>query len=90
MVLRRPKLARYVSDEDATVFVDSIVGVAEMHNDPTAGTRVLRDPDDEYLVALTTEAQADLIVSGDHDLLEAMIVATVVSPRGLVERLEEQ
>lgn len=87
-VLHRPKLASYVSDEDATAFVDSIVGVAEMHNNPKARTGVLRDPADEYLVGLAIDASVDLILSGDHDLLDASVTPEVVSPRGALERVE--
>jgi putative PIN family toxin of toxin-antitoxin system len=89
-VLTRSKLARYVSAEDAIAFVDAIVGAAEMHDDPAVRDRTLRDPDDEYLVALANEASADLIVSGDHDLLDASVTPAVVDPRRFLERLREQ
>ena len=89
-VLRRPKLAPYVSGEDATAFVDSIIGTAEMHQDPQAHPGALRDPADEYLVGLAVEANADLIVSGDRDLLDASIPMAVISPRALLERLAER
>ena len=89
-VLRRPKLAPYVSGEDATAFVDSIIGTVEMHPDPEARPGVLRDPVDEYLVGLAVEANADLIVSGDRDLLDASVPMAVVSPRALLERLAER
>jgi putative PIN family toxin of toxin-antitoxin system len=89
-VLTRPKLARYVSAEEAAAFVDAIFGAVEMHDDPEIRQQVLRDPDDEYLVALANEASADLIVSGDHDLLDASVTPAVVDPRELLERLQEQ
>jgi putative PIN family toxin of toxin-antitoxin system len=89
-VLTRPKLARYVSRDDVAAFVDAIVGAAEMHDDPEIRQEVLRDPDDEYLVALGRGASADLIVSGDHDLLDASVTPAVIDPRRFLERLQEQ
>ncbi len=38
--------------------------------DPVDPARVLRDPDDDYLLALATSAGAEAIVTGDKDLLE--------------------
>ena len=69
-----------MSREDATAFVDSIIGTAEMRPDPEAHPGVLRDPADEYLVGLAVEASADLIVSGDRDLLDASVPIAVVGP----------
>jgi predicted nucleic acid-binding protein len=40
-------------------------------------------------VALAIEANADLIVSGDRDLLDASVTPATVSPRGLLERLQQ-
>ena len=88
-VLQRPKLAPYVSGDDATAFVAAMVGTVEMRTDPESRPVGLRDPADEFLVALAVEAHADLIVSGDRDLLDASITPAVVDPRVLLERLEE-
>jgi uncharacterized protein len=38
--------------------------------DPKDIEGVLRDPDDDYLVALAQEAGAEAIVTGDKDLLD--------------------
>ena len=89
-VLGRPKLAPFVSAEEASELVDSLLGSAEMHDDPPARLAVLRDPADEYLVALAMAASADLIASGDRDLLDASGAPAVVSPRQLLERLQPQ
>lgn len=43
---------------------------ADVRPDPTAPPRRVRDPDDDYLVALTEAADATL-VTGDADLLDA-------------------
>jgi uncharacterized protein len=40
------------------------------HEDPSDVEAVLRDPDDDYLLALAREGNAKAIVTGDHDLLD--------------------
>ena len=87
-VLARPKLEPYVTPDEAATLVDAIVGTAEEHDDPGSGARLLRDPGDEYLVALATATGADLVVSGDRDLLEGSVTPSVVTPRELLARLE--
>ena len=48
-----------------------------------------RDPDDDYLVALTVSTDATMLVSGDRDLRELEHPGTDVrTPRGAVEALE--
>lgn len=37
--------------------------------EPTELPRIVRDPDDDHVLACARAAQADLIVSGDQDLL---------------------
>jgi putative PIN family toxin of toxin-antitoxin system len=86
-VLARPKLQPYASPDEVATLVDAIVGTAEEHADPAIRTRRLRDPDDEYLVALAMATGADLVVSGDRDLLDGAVAVDVVSPRELFDRL---
>jgi hypothetical protein len=51
---------------------------------PTTG-----DPKDDYLVALHRNCQADLLVSGDSDLLDlAADDVTVLTPGALLDRLQ--
>lgn len=87
-VLARPKLRPFITLDAAETFVDSIVGTSEEHRDPTPGARQLRDPGDEYLVALATAARADLIVSGDRDLLDATLTPRVLTPSHLLDQLQ--
>lgn len=48
-----------------------------------------RDPADDYLVALAHATEAELLVSGDRDLLDAPDLRTpVVTPRLFLDRLE--
>ena len=52
---------------------DIVAGISEAairSPDPKEPEAVLRDPKDEYLVALAKASDADAIVTGDRDLLE--------------------
>lgn len=68
LVLARPRLRRWISEEDAHEFVRQLATKADMQTDgrPTHHTR---DPDDDYLVALAQLPDVTGLVSGDDDLL---------------------
>lgn len=65
---------RYFQDRfdarDLAGIVTSVTGVATMYDDPVRVELLLRDPDDDYLVALAQESGAEAIVGGDKDLLD--------------------
>jgi len=48
-----------------------------------------KDPDDQWIVSAATEGNADVLVSGDQDLLEIAdnIQIRILSPRGFWEAL---
>ena len=66
----RPRLRKWISLEDATQFVDNIATLVDLVDDPVQIRAETRDQDDDYLVALARGHNADVIVSGDNDLLE--------------------
>jgi uncharacterized protein len=70
VLLGRPKLRRFVTVEVASVLIDTIEALVEMEADPVVIEPILRDPKDDYLVALARQSNAKYIVSGDKDLLE--------------------
>lgn len=49
--------------------LDELQRLAEVIKPPALDTPVCRDPDDDEVLALGVAAKADLIVSGDDDLL---------------------
>lgn len=55
---------------DLDGIVTSVTSVGRMHDDPARIESLLRDADDDYLVALARETGAEAIVSGDKDLLD--------------------
>lgn len=86
-VLARPKFAAYITPSEATEFVARVRRRATILDDPAETSARTRDPDDDYLVALASHAQA-ILVTGDRDLLDATLPdITVVSPRQLADRL---
>jgi uncharacterized protein len=71
VVIRRRKfrtiLAR--SDTDPQRMLRELRRLVEIVNPPPLATPVSRDPDDDEVLAIAIAARADLIVSGDSDLL---------------------
>ena len=56
--------------EDREVVLTALERIALMRPDPASPPAVLRDPNDDYLVALAIDAEAEAIVTGDRDLLD--------------------
>lgn len=68
----------------AIELLTSLEGAADLVDDPSDVIAVVRDPGDDYLVALAREASADAIVTGDLDLLALpRSTVTVLAPRDL-------
>jgi putative PIN family toxin of toxin-antitoxin system len=89
-VLRRDRFRRYLSLEEVDEYSGEIEGLCRMVDDPDPVPAVLRDPDDDYLVALASESGADAIVSGDLDLHEATgLPVDVLTPPEALTRLAE-
>ena len=70
VLIARPRLRKWITMEDATEFVDAIATLVDLVDDPVQIRAETRDQDDDYLVALARGHNADVIVSGDNDLLE--------------------
>jgi putative PIN family toxin of toxin-antitoxin system len=89
-VLSRPRIRTRLSADDAQLFLADVAAQVVMLADPLDPPTVCRDPDDDYLVALAIIAGADVLVSGDDDLLAvepARAGVEVMTPRQLVDRL---
>ena len=68
-VLAYPKLQRYYTDEVRTRFVALVMALSEVVDLPETIPRICRDPDDDRVIACAVVGAADLIISGDDDLL---------------------
>lgn len=69
-VLMRPKFRSYLSEDNARRFVTAVTVLGRLHPDPDVRSGATRDPDDDYLIALSSESDADYLVSGDTHLVE--------------------
>lgn len=89
-VLARPKFRDHVDAHVCAEYVARIRRHATLATDPADVPAVTRDPADDYLVALARATDAEAVVSGDRDLVDAgLSVPAVLTPRQLVERLGE-
>jgi putative PIN family toxin of toxin-antitoxin system len=89
-VLDYPKLRRYLTEDQAARLLLAIENAALARPDPDQITRVCRDPADDYLFALAG-AYADVLVSGDKDVLEATEPGVrVLTPTGFAEILRNR
>ncbi len=87
-MLGRPKFERWSSQGRASAYIAALRASSELRSDvPSAQPIEVRDPGDHYLVSLGQEAEADLLVSVDHDLLDAELDVPVVDPAVFVAGL---
>lgn len=68
-VVHRPKIARYLSDAIAAQFLQVLLNRLDLVQ-VVSKVKVCRDPDDDYLLAICQDAQADFLLTGDKDLLD--------------------
>jgi putative PIN family toxin of toxin-antitoxin system len=69
--LRKPYfLERAGGERGVQDIVAAITQAAVVAEDPIDPEPLLRDPDDDYLVALARETNAEAIITGDKDLLD--------------------
>jgi putative PIN family toxin of toxin-antitoxin system len=68
-VLAYPKLQRYYAEEDRTRFVALVMALSEGVELPETIPRICRDADDDRVIAYAVVGEADVIVTGDEDLL---------------------
>ncbi len=87
-MLGRPKFDRWTGNERAALWIASLSAGGDHRDDPDTPPVGIRDPKDEYLVALGRRPDVDVVVSGDGDLLEAELDGLkVVGPAEFLEML---
>ena len=69
VLVDRDSMRRWISTRDARLYVERLSTTADVSEDPGSGPPLTRDRDDDVVVYLARENDADLIVSGDADLL---------------------
>jgi putative PIN family toxin of toxin-antitoxin system len=68
--LRKPYFRELIDDQEIAEAVSIIRDAGTMLDDPTDPPAVLRDPTDDYLVALAQKSGVEAIVTSDGDLLD--------------------
>ncbi len=68
--LKKPYFRARLSEMEAREAVDAYSAVAVMLEDPSDVEPILRDTEDDYLVALARDSDAEAIITGDNDLLD--------------------
>ena len=90
-VLGRDKFRRYVSEAEADAYVALIRSEAVVRADPRPSAEPLSaDPDDEYLIDLARDAQADALVTGDAHLLDLRAIIPAMTPAEFLETLPDR
>lgn len=86
-VLSRPKFDSYVSLEDRQQFIRVLNRIAERVT-ITAPVKACRDPRDDKFLEVSLHGDADLIATGDRDLLvlHPFRGLDILSPRQYLER----
>ena len=90
-VLAYPKLQRYYAGDERTRFVALVMALSEVVDLPETIPRVCRDPDDDRVIACAVVGNADVIVSGDEDLLtlERVGSSPILTAAQFLEMLEQ-
>lgn len=87
-VLARDRFRVWVTSEQVAEYIDAVRQRAELVDDPEEIRPLSRDPDDDYLIALSREQGADALVSGDADLTTLELDdLDIITPRQLLDRL---
>jgi len=68
--LRKPYFLERIDESAVDDIVTGIAEAATVVDDPVDFEAILRDRDDDYLIALARQTDAEAIVTGDHDLLD--------------------
>jgi putative PIN family toxin of toxin-antitoxin system len=85
-VLTREKFDQYASWERRHELLEALADQSTVV-EPTVAVDVCRDPDDNKFLELAVEGDADLIISGDSDLLSLHPFEgiAILSPAGFLE-----
>jgi putative PIN family toxin of toxin-antitoxin system len=84
--LLKPKLAKYISTKDSFAFVKRI-GNTALCIDVNETITVCRDPKDNKYLELAISGKADLIITGDADLLvlHPYLGISIVTPKYFID-----
>jgi putative PIN family toxin of toxin-antitoxin system len=89
-VILRDKFNKYVSLEARKLFIDGLRTIG-LHINIEGTIRICRDPKDNMFLELAVNGQADIIISGDQDLLVLKEIEgiKIISPKEFLEYVKE-
>ena len=92
LVLHYPRLQLYYTPETRLRFVALVAALSELIELPDAVPPICRDPEDNWVIACAVAGKADVIVSGDHDLLDLGQVGgiSILTAREFLSRLRNE
>lgn len=76
-VLRYPRLQRFYDAAERDRFVALIAAVSELVETPEEVPVISRDAADDHVIACAVAGRANVIVSGDRDLLDLQVVGRI-------------
>jgi putative PIN family toxin of toxin-antitoxin system len=88
--LKLPKVRKYVrAPGEAVLWLADLAAVADLANDTGRVKGVSRDPDDDAVLSAAMEGRANVIVTGDEDLLalEEYEGIAILTPRAFLEMM---
>jgi uncharacterized protein len=87
-VLAYPKLQAVIGDADELIELLALTAIVVT---PTQTVTISRDPDDDRLIEAAQTAHADVIVTGDQDLLTLghLDQIEILTPREFLETLQQ-
>jgi putative PIN family toxin of toxin-antitoxin system len=68
-VIEDPKIAKYTSEKDVTIFLNTLKNAARIVQVKSKFKAVKEDPDDDTIIQTAYDSEADYIISGDKHLL---------------------
>lgn len=86
--LKLPKIRKYLRDPDEAVrWIADLAALADLAGDTGRVKGVCRDPEDDAVLSAALEGRADVIVTGDADLLtlEEHDGIPIVTPRAFLD-----
>jgi putative PIN family toxin of toxin-antitoxin system len=90
VAMKLPKIRKYLLEPDeALMWLADLVALADLVRDTGRAKGVCRDPEDDAILSAAVEGRADVIVTGDEDLLALKLYEgiPIVTPRVFLESI---
>jgi hypothetical protein len=90
-VLQRPKFKKYYSEEDLMFFKEVLLKELQFQT-VKSKVSVCRDSKDDKFLSLALDGEADVLVTGDKDLLtlERFQKTEIITPRDFLEKFDRK